>query len=139
MQAESLQDFFRVADHLLQLLIAVLRPHDLDQLDLVELMHANHPARAHARRARFRAEARTVSHVTNRKLRLLQDFLSMDVGDRRFGRRQEIEFAEGAVVQPLLHRVSLILEFWELPHARHAIAPDDERRRHLRVAVLREV
>src|SRR6266545_2861690 len=110
-QPKSLQHFLRVADHRVEFGVTLFRFHDLDQLDLVELVHANHPARADARRARLRAKARAVGHVTNRKLRLLQNFLAMNVGDRRFGRGQQIELAQRAAVQPLLHHISLVLEF----------------------------
>ena len=63
----------------------------------------------------------------------------MDVGDRRLGGRDEIQFAQRARVQPFLHRVILVGELRELAHAFQALRPDHERRRHLRVAVLARV
>ena len=139
MQSEDLQHLLRVREHLLQLVIAVLGFHDLHQLDLVELMHANHPARAHARRARFRAEARAVGAVVNRKLAGRENLLAMDVRDRRLGRREQIQLAQRGLVQTFAHGVSLILKLRKLSHAHHAVAADDVRRRDFGVAVLGRV
>ena len=70
MQPQQLQHLLRIPDHLLQLFVAAFRLHDLDQLHLVKLMHANHPARPHSRRARFAPETRRVGAITNRQLLL---------------------------------------------------------------------
>ena len=63
----------------------------------------------------------------------------MDVRHRSLGGREQVEFAQRGLIQPLAHRVSLVLELRKLPHAHHAVAADDVRRRNLRVAVLRRV
>ena len=139
MQTEQLENFFRVRDHLLQFIVAVLRFHDFDQLYLVELMHADHPARAESCRARLSAEARAVGDIANRQLLLRKNLLAMNVRDRSFGSGQQIQFAKRVVVVALAHRVGLVLELRELPHARHAIPADDVRRRDFGVAVLRRV
>src|SRR5882672_4624023 len=68
MQAEQLQNFFRVAHHLFQFVVTVLRLHDFYQLHLVELMHADHSARANASRASLTAKAWRVSAVTDGQL-----------------------------------------------------------------------
>ena len=117
MQAEQLQNLFRVRHHLLQFIVAVFRLHDFDQLHLVELMHANHAARADARRARLAAKTRRVGAVLDRQLFLRQNFLAMNVRHRRFGGWNQIKFAQLFPVIALRHAVILVLEFRKLPHA----------------------
>src|SRR2546422_966837 len=70
---DALQTALRVPPILFVLRVAVVGFGDLDHLHFVELMHANHPARPHARRARLAAETRRVSAVRNRKLLLRQN------------------------------------------------------------------
>src|ERR1041385_514237 len=102
-------------------------------------MHANHSARAHARRARFAAETRGICAVINRKLFLRQNLFAMDVRYWRFSGRDEIEMTELVRVITLGDAVVLILELRKLSHAFKTFRPDHERWRHLRVAVLARV
>ena len=69
-------------------------------------------------------------------MRLLQDLLAMDVGDRRLRGGQQIKPAHGFGVHSFLHRVGLVLKFRELSHPHHAVASDDVRGRDLRVTML---
>ena len=135
-QAQRLEHALGVGDHLLVFRVAVLGLDDLDQLDLVELVDADHAAGADARRAGLAAKTRRVGAVGNRKLVLREEFLAMDVGDGRFGGRDEIQFAERGGVQPFLDGVILVGELGELADAFEALRPDHERRRDLGVAVL---
>ncbi len=135
MQAEQLQNLFRIPDQCFQLIVTGFRFDDFDQLHLVELMHANHAARADSSGSGFGAKAWTVSAVINGQLALLQNLFPMDIGHRRFGRGQQIQFAQALPVQPLLHGVSLVFKLGELPHPHHAVPPHNIRRRNFGVTV----
>ena len=90
MQTQQLEHALRVRHHFLQLIVAVLRFHNLDQFNLVELMHANHAARADARRARLTAKTRRVGAIINWQLAFLENFLAMNVRHGCFGGRDQI-------------------------------------------------
>src|SRR5512137_271368 len=97
--------------------VSVLGLDDFDQFDLVELVDANHAARADAGRPGFAAKTRSVSTVINRELALLEDFFTMNIGDGRFRGRDEIEFAPRARIQTFLDAVVLVGKFGKLPDA----------------------
>ena len=72
----------------------------------------------------------------NRQLVLRQNFLAMNVRHRRFGRGNQIKFAEFFGLVAFGDAVILVLEFRKLPDADQALRADHERRRNFRVAVL---
>ena len=88
MQSQGLQDAFGLDNQRFQFVVTALRLHNSDQLDLVELMHANHAARPDAGRSGFRAKTRAVGAVVNRQQFLGQNLVPMNICDRRFGRGQ---------------------------------------------------
>ena len=88
-------------------------------------MNTNHASGADAGGAGFRPETRAVSAIINRELALGQDFLAMNICDRRFGGGQEVPFTLGLRIQSFLNRVSLIHELGKLSNAHHAIPADD--------------
>jgi hypothetical protein len=67
--------------------------HDLQDLDLVELVVADHAARVLARGARLRAKARRVAHELERQLLQRNDLLAHEVRDRHLGCRDEVQVA----------------------------------------------
>ena len=73
-QPEPLQDFLGARGHALVLGEALLGRGDGDQLDLGELVLADHAARVLAGGARFRAEARRPRGEAHRQLRFVEDF-----------------------------------------------------------------
>src|SRR6266446_2211560 len=84
MQPEQLQNTFCIRHHFLMLGGTFLGLDDLYQLDLVELVDADHASRAHPRCPGFAAKTRSVSTVVNRELTLGENFLAMNIGHRRF-------------------------------------------------------
>ena len=62
----------------------LLGSHQPDQLDLVELVHADQAARVLAVRARLAAEARRVGRHRDRQIGRVEDLVAVDVGDRHF-------------------------------------------------------
>src|SRR5581483_5956923 len=121
------------------LLVAMLGLDDLDELDLVELMNANHAASADARRTGFRAEARAVGAVINGELLLRQNFFAMDVGDRRLRGGQQVELAERAGILTLPDGVGLVDELGELADTGHAIPANNVGWRNFRITMFSRV
>src|SRR3569833_341299 len=80
-QPQQLQHLFGVARELFEGAIGILGPHDLHQLDLLELMLAYHAARVLTVGARLAAEARRVRDISARHVRGLDDHIAHDVGD----------------------------------------------------------
>ena len=66
MQPEQLQNTFGIRDHFLVLGGTFFWFDDLYQLDFVELMDANHAARAHSRSSGFAAKTWSVRAIMNR-------------------------------------------------------------------------
>ena len=93
---------------------------DVDELDLVELMHADHAARVLAGAAGLAAEAGRVGGVADGQLVGGEDFLAMEIGDRDFGGRHEIE--RGFFVY-LIH---VLGKFGELRGSDHAFRTDQK-------------
>ncbi len=103
--------------------------HEIDHLDLVELVHAQHAARHLARAARLAAEARRIGRQLDRKLLSVQNVVAVVVRDRDLRRRDEPEVVHVAVVQ-------VFGELRQLARARHGRRIHDERRQHFRIPLL---
>jgi len=113
--------------------VRVGRAHDLHQLDLVELVLADHPARVLAVGAGLRAKARRVCDIAQRQRLGRDDLVAHEIGDGDLGRGDEEEL--GIVA----HREEVGLELRELAGAgergaRHEIGDVD-----LGIAVLAHV
>ena len=128
MQVERLQNFLCVAEHFLEFVVAALRLDDLDEFHLVELVDADHAACADAGCPGLGAETWAVGAVIFWQFLVFQNLLAVDVGDRRLGGGDEVQFASALLVETLLHHVGLVLEFWELADTDHAVVADHERR-----------
>ena len=91
MQAEPPQHFLGAAGHALVLVDRLFRRGDRDELDLGELVLADHAARVAAGGARFGAEARRAGGKPHRQFFLVEDGLAHEVGQRDFGGGDEPE------------------------------------------------
>src|SRR6266436_123449 len=136
MQPEQLQYTFGIRHHFFMLGGTFFRLDDLYQLDLVELVDANHSSSAHARCSGFASKTRSVSAVINWKLAFLKDFLAMNVCHRRFGGWDEVQLAQRGSIQAFLNGVILIGKLRELAHSFQALRTDHQRWGHLCVTVL---
>ncbi len=90
-EPEPLQHGFGVADEHFELAIGVVGPRDVHELDLVELVLANHAARVLAVRSRFRAEARRVRRQAQRQPIGLDDRVAHEVRQRHLGSRNQAQ------------------------------------------------
>ena len=109
-----------------------LAARELHELDLVELVLANHAARVPSRGARFGAKARCVRTIGDGEVGLREDLVPVEVRDRHLGRgRQE-------PVRPL-EAEEILLELRELARAEQGRGVHEERGQDLRVAVLTRV
>ena len=91
MQAETLQHVFRAGGHALVLVARLFGRRDRDQLDLPELVLADHAARVAPRRSRLGAEADGAGGEAQRQSLLVDDALAHEIGQRHFGGRDEPE------------------------------------------------
>ncbi len=100
------------------LIVAVFGLHDRDELDLAELMLADHAARVSARRTGLGAEARGVGGEAQRQRVLGEDLFAHEIGERDFGRWDEPKiFARRRPIQQFvqkLRRLDLACAFLEL-------------------------
>ncbi len=85
MQVEPAQHFLGAGEHALVLVFALLGRGDGDELDLGELMLADHAARVLAGGAGFGAEARRAGGEAQRQLRFVEDGFADEIGQRHFG------------------------------------------------------
>ena len=99
-----------------------------EQLDLVELVHAEHALRVLAGGARLAAEARRERGVAQRQL--VQDLAHVEARERDLGRAGEVEVVG-------LERVDVRLLGREEAGAVHRPFAHEHRRQHRHVAVLR--
>src|SRR3954468_17624524 len=136
MKTKLLQNCFSMGDHLFQFIIAVLRLHQLDEFDFVELVHADHAARADASRSRFGAEAWAVGAIVNGKLILFENFLTMNIRDRGFRGGKEVKLAHGGIIKAFLNRIGLVHKFGELADTDHAMAANNVGRRNFGITVV---
>src|SRR5260370_4938673 len=86
-KAEPLQHFFGAAGHALMLGLRILGPRDRHQLDLVELMHADHAASVLTGRPRLRTETRRPGGEPQRQRRFVEYPAADEVGQRPLGGR----------------------------------------------------
>ena len=130
------------------------RRRDRHQLDLVELVLADHAARVLAGRARFGAEARRVGGEPQRQLGFLDDRFAHEIGQRDFGGGDEPEASArrhgrsrsnrrlDLASQHLALRSAaelIVLELRQLRRAVHHLVAHQQRRRDFGVAVLGRV
>src|SRR5436189_5803610 len=102
---------------------------DFDQLDLVELVHADNPARLASGRTGFAPEAGRVSSEFLRQLRYRQDFFPVKICYRHFrGRREEKLLA--------LEPVHVLLELRQLRRPDHTFAPHQKRGAYFEITML---
>ena len=139
MQLEPLEHALRIPTQGLELLGAPIRSHQLDELDLIELVLADQPARVLAARARLRAEARRVRGQPDREVRGVEDLIHVEVGDLDLGGRRQEQIMVGILVGPdgELELEQVRLELRQLPGAAQRRAPHDRRWPHLGVAMRR--
>ena len=90
-QVESFQHGLGAGDHALVLVRRLLGRGDRDQLDLGELVLADHAAGVAAGRARLGAEARRAGGDAHRQLLFVEDELADEIGQRHFGGGDEPE------------------------------------------------
>ena len=101
----------------------VLRPHVRVHLDLVELVHAEHPPRVLARRAGLAPEAGRVARVAQRELVRGQDLVHVHPGQRDLGRARQVQ------VVPL-DAVDVDLVRRQEAGSVHRLLADEHRRQH---------
>ena len=90
----------------------------MDELDLVELVHANDAAIVTTRAACFAAEARSMGGHFDGELAFGEEGVAVEIGDRNLGGWRE----EKLVVFRAIH---VVLELGELAGSLHAFALDD--------------
>ena len=88
-QVEPPQDFLGAGEHALVLVAALLRRGDGDELDLGELVLADHAAGVLAGGARFGTEAWRAGGEAQRELALGENFFTHEVRQRHFRGRDE--------------------------------------------------
>ena len=132
MQAEQLQHAFRVFRERFQFVVRFFRRCDFDQLNLVELMHAENATGLATRCACFASEARGVSNKFPGKIINVQNFIAMEICQLNFPSRRKKDLV-------LLQTVHVRFKLWELRCADHAIAPDQKRRADFDVTMLPRV
>ena len=91
MEAEPLQHLFGAGGHPLVLLARLLGRRDRDELDLPELVLADHAARVLARRSRLGAEAERAGGEAQGQRLFVDDAFAHEVGHRHFRGRDEPE------------------------------------------------
>src|SRR6516164_5744156 len=108
MEPEHLEDALCVREHFFVLFIAGFGFYDFDQFHFIELMHAYHASGTYAGGPGLPAKTRRIRAIINRQLTFLEDLFAMDVRNRGLGGWNEVESAEGVLVQALLYAVILI-------------------------------
>ena len=88
-QVERLHELLLDREQAVVLLVRAVGLAVDEELDLVELVHAEHPARVLARGARLAAEARREGRVAERQL--LQDLAHVQAGERDLRRAGQVE------------------------------------------------
>src|SRR5689334_23249879 len=125
-----------MSQHFLLLAVTAFRFDNPNQLNLVELVYSDHAASAYTRCSRLASKARCVGAVIDWQLLLGEDFLAVNIGNRRFSRRDQIQLSESAGVQALPDCVVLIGKFRKLTNTLQALRPDHKWRRHLGITML---
>ena len=132
-EPEPLQHRFGVADEHLELAIRLLGSRDVHELDLVELVLANHAARVLPVRSRLRAEARRVRRQAQRQPIRFDDRVAHEVRQRHLGRRNQAQLVLA------LEREQIRGELRQLARAEQRRIVDEIRHVRLAVAVLARV
>ena len=96
----------------------IIRPDDRDQLDLFELMLADHAAGVLARRAGLRAKARGPGGIAQRQRALVEDFAGDEIGQRHLGGRDQPIAVGGAE--------HILGEFRQLADPEHRFVADQQ-------------
>src|SRR6185437_13686098 len=125
-EPETLQHLFRTNRHPLVLLHRAVRMRNRYQLDLGELMLADHAARVLAGGTSLGAEARGPGGDPQRQIGLLDDLVGDEIGERHFRRRNEPE-----ALRRLEHVFS---RFRQLPGTEDRLVAHQQRRAYLAVA-----
>src|SRR5215472_3175604 len=127
-ETETLQNLFGAGGHALVLLAGAVGMRDRDQLDLVELVLADHAARVLAGGARLGAEARRPRREAHWEPSFLDDLLGDQVGERHLRRRDE--------PQPRGGTKQVVGKFRQAAGAVDRVVADQEWRRYLGVTEL---
>ena len=130
-QAQAPQHLLRRRRHALMLGGGLLRRRDGDQLDLVELVLAEHPARVLARGPGLGAEAGGVRREAHGQLALVDDLARDEVRERHLGRRDEPVAVGGAE--------EVVGELRQVAGAERGLVAHEHRRARLGVAELARV
>src|SRR5215472_17162410 len=109
----------------------ILWPGDRHELDLLELMLADHAARVFPCSSSLRPETRRPGSVTPRQRTLVEDFSGDEIGQRHFGGRD----------QPMIvgRAEQFIGKFRELADPKNRVITDQQRRRYLSIPELSRV
>ncbi len=129
-QAQLFQHHFRTAGHAGVLGVAVFRAADRHQLDLLELVLADHAAHVTAAAASFGTEAHRVGGHAQRQALGVDDLVTHQVGQRHFRGRDQVArgIAHGGLEQ-------VVLELRQLAGATQRIGVDQQRHVGFFVAV----
>ena len=100
---------------LLERAIGILRPNDLDEFDLVELVLPDEPARVLSVGARFRPKAWRVSDEFQGQVGRVEDPVAGQVGQRNFSGRNQEQLALGRLAREL---EEILLELRQLARCR---------------------
>ena len=125
-KAERADDLLLDREQPVVLVARRLRLAEDEQLDLVELVHAEHPARVLAGRARLAPEAGRERGVAERQL--VEDLVHVEAGERDLGRTGQVEVVVG-------ERVDVRALGGEEAGAVHRLLADEHRREHRDVPV----
>ena len=124
-----------MSGQLLQAFVGLVRMDDLHQLDLVELVLADHAACVLAVGTGFRTEAGRMTDELQRQPVRGQNFIPHDVGDGNFGGGNQVKLSPVGFG----YREQVFLELRQLPGAAHAVRVDHIGHVHFGVAVLAAV
>src|SRR5712691_6553073 len=106
MKTEPLEHLLGAFGHLIVFVRRILRPGNRDQLDLFELMLADHAASVLAGCARLRAEAGGPRRVAQRQTALVEDLAGDEISQGNLGGRDQPVTVRGAE--------QILGELWEL-------------------------
>src|SRR5262249_33759533 len=99
-------------------------------------MHPDHPSRADTSRSCLAPEARSISAVINGQLLLFENLVAMNIGDRRFRSRDQIQLSELFFIVSFGDTIILVPEFCELAHSLQTLRTDYKRRGNFGVTIL---
>src|SRR5207253_11457382 len=129
---EALEHIFGILHQQLELITRSLRFHELDELDLVELMQSDIAAGVLPGGPSLAPKIRRPGHVLDRERGSGEDFFAVHVRHRDLGGRDQEEIL-------LLDPERIVLELGELTGSGHRRAVQEERWKDLDVVVLAKV